>query len=173
MNSKLLILGLIVACAAPVQASELETLFKGFEQGCQMNPDFDSFHRSLVQENPQYRFGKNQYYLPGQPKLPQGIRANLGKLEVIPDQESNEFSEAKLTLEGSFYGLPVTSYSGFYGHGNGIGAMSLTINAPLATVQQVLKQKGVTITSSEDGLIFEAILSPKDNVTEMICDWSN
>jgi hypothetical protein len=173
MKSKLLILGLIVSCAVPVQASELETLFKGFERGCQMNPDFNTFHRSLVQENPQYRFGTNNPYLPGQPKLPPGIRANIGKLELIPDQEFNEFTEAKLTIEGSFYGLPVTSYSGFYGNGNGINAMSLTVNAPLATVQQVLNQKGIIITSSQEELESKAMLLPKDNVTEIICDWSN
>ncbi|HEY9703743.1 MAG TPA: hypothetical protein V6C58_14945 [Allocoleopsis sp.] len=171
MYKQLLTMGLILTGIQPVQAAELEELFKGFNQGCQMTNNFSSFHLSLIKNNKNPK--NNDYYLPGNPRLPQGIRGSLGQVKLTVNNQDN-YTMAKLPLKGKFYGLPVVEYQGLYGNANGINSMSFIINAPVNKVKNVLQKNRVNITDyvSHSGTL-KAELVPKGQQTYIVCDWSS
>ncbi len=170
MYKQLLTIGLILTGIQPVQAAELEALFKGFNQGCQMTNQFSSFHLSLIKKNNNPK--NKDYYLPGNPRLPQGIKGKLGQVKLTVNNQDN-YTLAKLPLIGKFYGLPVLEYQGLYGNANGINSMVFIINAPVNKVKNVLQKNKVYISSytSPSGTI-KAELVPKGQQTYIVCDWS-
>jgi hypothetical protein len=156
---------LAVFSTSSVHAAGLEALFAGFEKGCQMNPRFDTFHKSLVRENRQTRSGV-PYYKPGNPRLPKGIEGSLGRMSL---KNMGDFTFVSLPLQGRFHGMPVIRYDAGFGNRSDVNFVELIIDAPTSKVRSVFKQKRLRIFRVD---FYEATLKSSGQHTKLSCDWS-
>jgi hypothetical protein len=156
------------AAASAAAARDLSGFLGGFETECSGSKDFVRYMSSLGEKYTSSGDLSRPVF------VPEAFRDSIGEEKVA---DKGEYVDISVPLQGIYRGLPVSRLDFWLGNENGIHAVAITFDAPVATVQSKLGAKvagarKTLATKFPDGAPSIDIL-PEKGGARLLCDLSD